>query len=312
MSQYSSYSGVHLPGGVWSAAPTPFNARMEIDLESVRRMVDHHLRLGVKGLFLCGTNGEGPWMTDAQRRRLLGAVIRQVRGRMPVAVQVTDNSAARILDNINMARGEGADIAVVAPPYFLCNVSPETIRRIYLDVIRRSPLPVGIYDRGKLAPVFVPDAVLRTIYAEPNVVVVKDSSTDPARMRIALAAKRRRPALILLNGWEFNCIPYLKTGFDGLLLGGGVFNGYLAGQIIASVRSGNLKLAEQIQARMNKMMWAVYGGRKITCWLAGEKQLLVRMGIFKTRLNYPDYSLTSACRRAIERTRKQNKEWLLP
>lgn len=177
-----------LPGGVWSAAPTPFTAGMEVDVESVRRMVDHHFALGVKGLFLCGTNGEGPWMPDAQRRRLVRAVIRHVDGRLPIAVQVTDNSAARIMDNINMAKGEGADIAVLAPPYFMVNASPDTIHKLYSDVIRSSPLPVGIYDRGKASSVFVPDTILRRIYMEPNVAIIKDSSTDPARMRIALAA----------------------------------------------------------------------------------------------------------------------------
>jgi len=312
MSKHLSHPSPLFSGGVWSAAPTPFTARMEIDVESARRMVDHHLRLGVKGLFLCGTNGEGPWMTKSQQRRLISVVVRRLRGRLPVAVQVTDNSAARILDNINMAQGEGADIAVVAPPYFLCNVSPETIRGIYLDVIRRSPLPVGVYDRGKSSSVFVPDHVLRDIYLEPNVAVVKDSSANPARMRIALAAKRQRPALCLLNGWEFNCIPYLKAGFDGLLLGGGAFNGHMAGRIIDAVQTGDFKLAEQIQAGMNRMMWAVYGGKKIACWLSGEKYLLMKMGIFKTWRNYPCYPLTASCRRAIERTLKQNKEWLLP
>lgn len=177
-----------LPGGVWSAAPTPFTAGMEVDVESVRRMVDHHFALGVKGLFLCGTNGEGPWMTGGQRRRPVGAVVRRANGRLPVAVQVTDNSAARIMDNIKMAKGEGADLAVLAPPYFMVNTSTETIHKLYSDVIRSSPLPIGIYDRGKARSVFVPDKVLRAISMEPNVAIIKDSSTDPARMRIALAA----------------------------------------------------------------------------------------------------------------------------
>ena len=300
------------PGGVWSAIPTPFTAKMEIDVESVRRMVAHHARLGIKGLFVCGTNGEGPWMTDAQRRTLIRAVVRFTRGRMPVAVQVTDNSAERILDNIAMAQGEGADIAVIAPPYLIFNASPRNILKIYLDAIRRSSLPVGIYDRGKFGSVFVPDDALRNIYAEPKVVIIKDSSSMPERMRIALEAKRRRPSLCLLDGDEFNCVQYIKAGYDGLLLGGGVFNGYIAGKIIDAVRSGDMKLAEQVQARMNNIMWAVYGGKKITCWLAGEKQLLVRMGIFNTWKNYPDYPLASSCRRAIERTLKENRKWLLP
>src|SRR3990172_4684954 len=98
--------------GVWSAAPTPFTENMKIDAVAVNRMVEHHFRLGVKGLFLAGTNGEGPWMTDAQRAQLIKLVVRCVRGRIPVAVQVTDNSAARILQNIAVAKVNGADLAV--------------------------------------------------------------------------------------------------------------------------------------------------------------------------------------------------------
>jgi 4-hydroxy-tetrahydrodipicolinate synthase len=211
-----------------------------------------------------------------------------------------------------MAQDEGADIAVIAPPCLVFNASPRNILKIYLDAIRRSALPVGIYDRGKFGSVFVPDDVLREIYAEPKVAIIKDSSSMPERMRIALEAKRRRPSLCLLDGDEFHCVEYIKAGYDGLLLGGGVFNGHIARKIIDAVRGGDMKLAEQIQARMNNIMWAVYGGKKITCWLAGEKQLLVRLGIFKTRLNYPNYQLNSSCRLAIDRTLKQNKKWLLP
>jgi len=299
-------------GGVWSAAPTPFDSKWKIDAAGVRRMVEHHFRLGIKGLFLCGTNGEGPCLTDMQRLEFIRAVVRHVHGRLPVAVQVTDNSSARILENMKAAKAEGADIAVIAPPYFISNPTSDHLRRIYLDAINRSPLPVGIYDRGKFSPVFVPDLVLRELYAHPRVVIAKDSSAVPERMKIALEVKKKRPSFCLLNGDEFHCVPYLKAGYDGLLLGGGVFNGYLARTIFDAVRAGDLSEAEKLQALMNRLMFAVYGGKKISCWLAGEKYLLMRLGIFRTYLNYPQYPLSVSCRRAIEKTLRQNRRWLLP
>ena len=298
--------------GVWSAAPTPFTASMKIDKASVRRMVAHHIRLGVKGLFLAGTNGEGPWLTNQQRRQLIRSVVRANRRRMTIAVQVTDNSAARVLDNIREAKEEGATIAVVAQPYFFFNPTPANLLAYYLTIIRRSPLPVGFYDRGRHAPVPVPDSILPAIYAEPNLVIVKDSSGDPARMKLHLAARQKRPALKLFDGDEFHAIPYLKAGYDGLLLGGGVFNGYIARQIIAAVARGEDAQAERLQLRMNRMMWAVYGGKKITCWLSGEKKLLVDMGLFRTWKNYPAYPLTSSCQKAIRRVLKTDRQYLLP
>ena len=45
--------------GVWSATPTPFTNRMQIDVTAVQRMIAHHLRLGTTRLFLAGTCGEG-------------------------------------------------------------------------------------------------------------------------------------------------------------------------------------------------------------------------------------------------------------
>lgn len=301
-----------VPGGVWSAAPTPFTDSMAIDVDAVARMVDHHARIGVQGLFLAGTNGEGPWMPDAQREQLVRAVVDATRGRFPVAVQVTDNSSARILANMHSARACGADIAIIAPPYFLFNATPKNISALYLDAIRESPLPVGIYDRGANGSVIVPDEALKVIYADKRVVMIKDSSATRGRMEIALAAKAKRPSLCLLNGWEFNCVEYLEAGYDGLLLGGGVFNGYLANLIMEAVAANKIRTAHRLQQRMNRMMYDVYGGKTIACWLAGEKKLLVDMGIFSTWKNYPNYPLTKSCSNAIGRVLVRDADMLLP
>ena len=298
--------------GVWSAAPTPFTKDMKIDAVSVGRMVEHHIRLGVKGLFLAGSNGEGPWMTDSQRGELIRQTARAADGRLVLAVQVTDNSAARILDNIARARSDGADLAVIAPPYFLIHSPPEVVLELYRQAIRKSPLPVGIYDRGVYSSVVVPEAVLAKLYAEPKVVLVKDSTSDPARRKVALAARRKRPSLRILDGDEFHCVEYLRAGYDGLLLGGGVFNGLIANQIVQAVAAGDIALANRLQERMNRLMFDVYGGKDIACWLSGEKKLLVEMGIFRTWNNYLGYPLTASCQRAIRRVLKEDKDILWP
>jgi len=299
-------------GGVWSASPTPFTPEWDVDEDAVQRLVDHHLRLGVKGLFLCGTCGEGPWMPERNRRKMVQTVAKFAKGKLHIAVQVTDNSAARIIDNMRAAWEDGADAAVIAPPFFLLNANADTLTALYREAIRSSPLPVGIYDRGKFGAVVVPDDALARIYAEKNVKLIKDSSTEPARREIALAARKKRPELLLLNGAEFDCVSYLKARYDGLLLGGGIFNGFLAGQIMAAVAAGKIRQAERLQARMNRMMFDVYGGKQIKCWLSGQKKLLVEMGIFSTWQNHLNYPLTKGCERAIGKVMEREKDVLFP
>jgi dihydrodipicolinate synthase/N-acetylneuraminate lyase len=298
--------------GVWSATPTPLNDDKTIDTVAVKRLVEHHLRLGINGLFLGGTCGEGPFMPNKQRRTLVQTAAACAKGRLLLALQVSDNSTERILDNIREAKEDGADIAIIAPPFFFMNATPGRMLSLYRDAIRTSELPVGIYDLGRNRGLLIPNEILETIMREPKVILVKDSSTDPTRRDIQLAARRKRPGLRLFTGDEFRCADYLKAGYDGGMLGGGIFNGYLARQILDAVRAGNIRKADQLQGRMNRLMYAVYGGKKIRCWLTGLKYLLVAMGIFRTRASYLDYPMTPSCREAIARALRKDRSVLLP
>jgi 4-hydroxy-tetrahydrodipicolinate synthase len=298
--------------GVWSAMPTPLTGDLKIDKASVKRMVEHHVRLGVKGLFVAGTCGEGAWLTPRQIDELIATTAKATAGRMLIAAQVTDNSVARVLENIDRAAAAGADIAVIAPPNFLLNATPENLTSMYRQAVRQSKLPVGIYDRGRHGAVPVPIDVLCEIVAEKNVVLLKDSSSDPERREKMLAARKKSPGFGLLNGDEFNCIDYLKAGYDGVLLGGAVLTGYIAGQMIDAARAGDNETLGALQRRTSQLLFDVYGGEKITCWLTGLKQTLVEMKIFSTNRNILNYPLTPSCKQAIKTALKRDKDILFP
>lgn len=290
-----------LPGGVWSATPTPFLADGRIDVPSIHRLVAHHVTHGVNGLLLGGSCGEGAWMRLADLETLTRTAVEAAAGRLCLTLQVTDNSPGRTLDNIELAQAWGAQIAVISEPYFFLNFTSERLLAHFQEIIRRSPLPVGLYNRGAvlLGTYVMADSHLLELLAEPNLVIVKDSMGTPARRDLFATARRQRPDFTLLSGNEFDCISYLEAGYDGLLLGGGIFNASLAHRIIAAVRRRDLTEAVRLQARMNDLMFRVYGGEKIACWLTGEKELLVQLGVFSTRTSLLGYPLTEACRAAI-------------
>ena len=176
------------------------------------------------------------------------------------------------------------------------NATPARLLAYYRQVASQSILPIGLYDRGAKSPFSVPQSqLLDLLLGEPKIVMVKDSSVNAERRSIFLQAKQRRPDLLLLSGDEFDCVTYLHAGYDGLLLGGGVFNASIAKQIIASVQAGDIAGATALQARMTDLMLRVYGGQKIECWLAGLKELLVQLGVFATRTDLLGYPLTAAC-----------------
>jgi 4-hydroxy-tetrahydrodipicolinate synthase len=295
---------------IWSATPTPFTEGREIDIDSVFHMVEHHVRLGVQGLFLAGTCGEGPWMTDGQKSRLVSAVREAAAGRLRIAVQVTDNSAERVLDQI--AALDGADLAVVAQPYLAMNATPKRMRAFYEVILTSSPLPVCYYERGRASAVEITEDVLQPILAHPNLVMVKDSSADPRRRDALLKAREARSNLALLLGDEFRCVDYLLAGYDGVMLGGAILNALYVAEIVDRLSAGDVGGARTVESRMIAMLHGVYGGPDFPCWLNGLKSTLVRLGIFRTSNAFLDYPLSPDCSQMISRLIESERSYLLP
>src|SRR5690606_26083963 len=107
------------------------------------------------------------------------------------------------------------------------------------------------------------------------------------------------PELVLMTGNEFRCIDSLARDYDGFMLGGAVVNSVHLRRTLAAWTAGDEALAASLDAEMQELMYKIYGGTAIACWLAGLKYLLVRLGVFSTTANLLGYELTEECRREI-------------
>jgi 4-hydroxy-tetrahydrodipicolinate synthase len=293
--------------GAWSAAPTPFTKSLKVDATAIKRMVKRHINLGQKGMFIGGTCGEGPWMPRQDLRHLTSLVTESNNGQMTIAVQVTDNSFAKVLANIADAKSDGADIAVIAEPWF-AGPRDVVMEQYYMTVAEKSPLPLGVYSRGAAN---VPFDIYRRLLIHPNVYMFKDSSCNDELMRLALSIKSKKNSLALMCGYELGMVPYLAAGYDGILAGGGILIGALVTKMVEAVKNGDIKKAEKLQRHCDKINYAAYGGKKITSWLTGLKYTLVRMGIFNTTDGYLQYPLPKVEQQKINKMIKSEKDTLL-
>jgi len=142
---------------------------------------------------------------------------------------------------------------------------------------------------------------------------VKDSSGDPeAREMICKAIEKRKDELFALDGDEFNSVPYAEAGYDGFMFGGACFNGFIANKILKLGKAGDIEGAQAMQDHMNEIMTKVFGGKGFPCWLAGQKQMMVELGIFNTRKTIINYQITDECINAIKTVIEQEKAYLLP
>ena len=305
--------GMDVFKGAWSAMSTPLTNDGKVDSNALCKLVEHQIKLGIKGLFLGGTAGEGPFLPDRERQRLAELTVRYVNGRIPVAMQITDNSAERMIENLDRYQDCGIDIAVIAPPFFQLNAAKGNfIYDLYKQVIDASQIPVGIYNRGKFSSVYVEPEVLGKLLDDPKVILCKDSASMPEFVEAIMAAKKRRNnELAVLCGDEFDCVTYLKAGYDGVLFGGGCFNGAYAAEMCRLAAEGKYDEAQKLQDHLAEVMFKVFGGKSIECWMAGQKELMVRLNVFNTAKTYLNYQLNDACSKAIDEVIRDEKAWLI-
>ena len=105
--------------GLCAATVTPFDQNGGLRLEQVGPLVDHLIQNGVRGLYVCGSTGEGVSLTDAERMAVAEAYVRAADGRLPVIVQVGQNSLTAARELAAHAQSIGADgISATCPSYF--------------------------------------------------------------------------------------------------------------------------------------------------------------------------------------------------
>ncbi len=295
--------------GTWSATPTPLTDSLRIDHIALKRTVKHHIDLGVKGIFLAGNCGEGPYLNRSEVRRLVAGAAEAGNGKIVISVQVTDNSFTKVLEHISDAKKDGADIAILAAPWFCHPMrDPNVLEDYYYKAAEKSSLPLGIYLWDPAPPL----SLLRKVFMHPNVCIVKNSCASEDVVKLSQQILKKRPDLAVMTGVEFGMDNLLKAGFSGVVAGGGILIAKLITEMIDLAKQGQFEKLNAVDKHCSKILWAAYGGRKLGSWLTGLKHALVKMGIFRSPASYLTYPLPKSVIKRIDKMLEDEKDVLLP
>jgi len=199
---------------------TPLLGKDELDVEGLKRLVEHMLAGGVHGLFVLGTTGEAPSLSYHLRYELVERVCKQVAGRVPVLVGVTDTSFTESIRLAEQSKVYGADAVVSAPPYYYAPSQQELIE-YYEDMADHMPLPLFLYNMPSHVKVSFEPETVRRIAHHPNVIGLKDSSGNMVYFHTLIQMmKTEHPDFSLLIGPEELTAEAVMAGADGGVNGG--------------------------------------------------------------------------------------------
>jgi len=223
-----------------------------LDVAGLERLVEYILAGGVHGLFVLGSTGEGPSLGSRVRRELVAHVCRQVNGRVPVLVGITDNSLAESLALANFAAVAGAQAVVCTTPSYFPAGDAELLH-FFKSLNSRLPLPLLLYNMPALTGISFSMELVRALMAEENVVGLKDSSGDLNYFQAVREVAADRPDWTLMVGPERLLADAVALGADGGVSGGANVHPRLLVDLHESAAAGDSERLAGVKSRLAQL-----------------------------------------------------------
>ena len=296
--------------GVLPPLVTPLKDRDTLDVGGLERVIEHVLGGGVHGLFLLGTTGEGTSLSYRLRREVISAACRQVKGRVPVLVAVSDTA---FVESVALARhaGEaGAAAVVIAPPYYMPEGQPEL--REYLEhLLAELSLPLFLYNMPPLTKVPFELETIRWAMDQPRILGIKDSSGNMVYFNRVREMLDRRPEWSLFVGPEELLAESLLLGAHGGVSGGANIFPKLYVELFAASRRGDLERMRALHSFVLQVTGRLYHvGQHASAVIKGIKCALSCLGLCDDFMAEPFHRFREPERRKIERAVKELSESL--
>lgn len=201
---------------------------------------------GIDGVVALGSNGEAAQLTERERLQW----IRSVKATLPSPLRLIAGTGAEstiaTIERTKTAAAEGAETAlVIAPSYYRRHLTVESLAHHYRAVAEASPIPVLIYNVPSHMGYDLGADWLVQLVGHPNIVGLKDSSGDIAR--IPGLRQRLGPDVVILTGTGEKLIDALIAGADGAIAALANLAPETSVRIRRAFADGHLDQARQLQ-----------------------------------------------------------------
>ena len=231
--------------GVFSVLPTPFRKGGELDVLSLRRVIDLVVSAGVKGVTALGVTSEVSRLNESERRLIVETVVDQVNGRVQVIIGTSSDGSGLCLELSRFAAAAGASAVMISPPR-MPKLNSEVVIRHYSQIASALDLPIIVQDYPPISGYSMEPALLARIAREiPSARTIKlEDPPTPTKTASILANSQEIPVQVLGGLGGTFLIEELMAGAAG------VMSGFAVPEVLVRVvqlfQSGNLTEASDL------------------------------------------------------------------
>ncbi|WP_127107275.1 4-hydroxy-tetrahydrodipicolinate synthase [Pararhodobacter zhoushanensis] len=278
--------------GSLPALITPFK-NGAVDFEALAALVEWHIAEGSHGLVPVGTTGESPTLTHEEHEQVVEAVVKAVKGRVPVVAGAGSNNTVEAIRLLKHAQKVGADAALVVTPYYNKPTQAGLIAH-FRALHDASSLPIIIYNIPGRSVVDMSPETMGELAKLPRIIGVKDATGKIER--VSMQRDTCGKDFIQLSGEDATALGFNAHGGTGCISVTANVAPRLCAQFQEATLAGDYALALEYQDRLMPLHTAIF----IEPGLAGAKYALSRLGHCENEVRLPLLGVTDSTGAVID------------
>lgn len=202
--------------GVYPAILTPFKEDDSVDFETYKINVDAQVEAGIDGIVLGGSLGEASTLLNSEKKELLIYTKEITQDKIPVIVNVAEQSTNVAISVAHDAERNGADGLMILPPMRYKADDRETME-FFKTIAKNTSLPIMIYNNPIDYKIMITLDMFAELAESSNIEAIKESTRDITN--ITRIFNRFGNRFKILGGVDTLTFESLCAGADGLVGG---------------------------------------------------------------------------------------------
>ena len=202
--------------GIMPAVTTKFTTKDTLDLAMFSQNIKAQVEAGVHGIVLGGTLGEASTLEDSEKRTLTAETVKIVAGKIPVMINIAEQTTKGAIDAANKAEEDGASGLMMLPPMRYSAGNREVVE-YFKAVANNSSLPIMVYNNPVDYKTEVTLDMFDILLKCETIQAVKESTRDISN--ITRIKNRFGNRLKIMTGVDTLALESLLMGADGWVAG---------------------------------------------------------------------------------------------
>ncbi len=242
--------------GIYPPIPTSFNSSGDLATDKMKANLVQLSKFDLAGFLVLGSNGETVMLSMSEKREVYEAAREAIPASKLMLAGTGAQSTREAVELTSLAARAGADAVVVLNPFYYKGLmSNGALVSYYHAIADRSTIPVIIYNMPASTGLDMTAATILEISAHPNIIGLKDSGGNLAKMGEIIAYAK--PGFQVLAGSAGFLLPALSIGAVGGILASANIVPEQCIEIQNKFLAGDLKSAAHKQhsiIRLNNMI----------------------------------------------------------